>query len=336
MNKYLIFILFTLFCLNISAQWRKDDHRKIKENITTSINGDLLYENNEGLKAKLATNIFGDKTYEDNRNNKITYSKEVVSEAFPKIANNPQAILKRLARNLGHRENYKEVYKRNIHGTLLYERGDNFKASIEKNFFGEVIYKDSYNNQQKLSKEFWENLKRDFDNNEIEILFWMMDQDQASVGKKTELARDIHGRLNYEKDDFKATLQENIFNDGVYTDSNKNEVKFSKEFWSELLRDYDNSDTNIFFEIMDQCKDLKNYKEEYKIDIFGHRQYSNNQREKASLSTNIHDRKIYEDSKGNKIEYAPDVWKRLISRYKTENKIFLDLVRRHLFEKSRR
>ena len=160
-----------------------------------------------------------------------------------------------------------------------------------------------------------------------------MDQNKTSVNKKTEFARDIHGTLNFEKDGFKASLQKNVFNEGVYKDGNNNEVKFSKEFWTELLNDFRNSEPKIFFWLMEQYADTRNYKEEYKIDIFGAHQYKNNQGGKASLSTDNFGQKKYEDSKGNKTVYSTELWNRMLDRHETTNKVFMSLVHRNLLKK---
>ena len=82
---------------------------------------------------------------------------------------------------------------------------------------------------------------------------------------------------------------------------------------------------------MDMCHGLTDYKEEYKVDIFGHLQFSNNQNERASLSENIFDEMVYEDSKGNKMIYPQNFWSKM-RKHSSDKKIFMELIQRYLFE----
>lgn len=75
---------------------------------------------------------------------------------------------------------------------------------------------------------------------------------------------------------------------------------------------------------------MSNYKEEYKVDIFDHLQFKNNQRETASLSKDIFDNIIYEDSKGNKLSMPENMWNRKYRRY-TKYQTFISLVQYYLF-----
>ncbi len=130
----------------------------------------------------------------------------------------------------------------------------------------------------------------------------------------------------------KASLKKDIFDAWIYTDNNKNEINFSKEYWGgDILKDHKNSETSVFVWLLEMCENLKDYKEKYHIDIFGYQQYENNQKEKASLKKDIFDKYIYEDSKRNKVEFDEKEWTRYVKRYRSDKKAFMDLIQRNLF-----
>lgn len=257
MKRHIFLFLIVVLSSSLSAQRIRYYDRDIRENVTTNIHGDLEYQNSEGLKAKLSQNIFGDQVYEDNRKNKVTYAKNIWQDIFPEFRGNKRRILSALAEAFGDKNDVVEKYERNIHDDIVYERGRSFRA----------------------------------------------------------------------------TLSQNIFDDGVYSDNSRNEIKFSKEYWQEIVRDFNGNEVQVFFWLLDRCEGLNNFKEEYDVDIFGHLQYSNNKRQKASLSKDIFDKKIYEDSNRNKEEYTPSHWRRIIRKYGSEKKYFMELVEGYLFDK---
>lgn len=152
-------------------------------------------------------------------------------------------------------------------------------------------------------------------------------------GRGMKIERDIFGYLQYEGgNDRKATLKKDIFDAWIYTDSRNNEVEFSKEYWDDILGNFNQNDTRAFIWLIDMCADLSNYKEKYKIDIFGYQQYENNQRESASLKKDIFDKMIYEDNRGNKIEFSENQWRKMLKRHRSDKKVFMDLIQRYLFD----
>ncbi|NDV95432.1 hypothetical protein D0T84_10965 [Dysgonomonas sp. 521] len=151
-------------------------------------------------------------------------------------------------------------------------------------------------------------------------------------GKGVKIEKDIFGYLQYESNNNqKASLKKDVFDAWIYTDNRNNEVEFSKEYWNDILRDFKQNDTKAFMWLIDMCAELSNYKEKYKIDIFGYQQYENNQQEKASLKKDIFDKMIYEDSRGNKIEFSENLWRKMIKKRRSDKKVFMDLVQRYLF-----
>lgn len=262
MNKYILFSFFVLSGVLLSAQNRHPGHERpnrdndFRKNIKADLRGGLRYEDDRGMTASLSTDIFHNKVYKDNRNNEISYSKEVWNDVFPIYKGDEYAILNWLVRSLRTTNNNKEKYKRDIFGYLQYENDNGLKASLSKDIFDNKVYKDSKGNEAKYSKEYWPEIYADFDNNEVQVFFWMMDQ---------------------------------------YQDKSK-------------------------------------FQEEYSINIFDNQEYKNSLGATASMSKDVFENRVYKDSFGNKIEYTPKVWQRMVQKYGSENKCFMFLVSRSLFE----
>ncbi|MDR3058824.1 MAG: hypothetical protein LBU84_11885 [Prevotella sp.] len=225
----------------------------------------------------------------------------------------------------------KENVVTDIRGDLLYENSDGVKASLSTYIFGNNVYKDNRNNEVTYSKEIWSDIFPEYKANGKRILIWLANAFYETKDIKEKYKRNIHRDLEYENNiGLKASLSKNIFDEGIYKDNQNNEIKYSKEYWTEILNDFDNKDVQVFFLMMDRCHDIKNFKEEYRIDIFGYQQYKDGSGRTASLSKDIFDKIIYKDSNGNKIEYTEDRWRRFIKRHKSEKKAFIDLVQENL------
>lgn len=122
---------------------------------------------------------------------------------------------------------------------------------------------------------------------------------QRHFGGKLE--KDMFGTWKYERrDGFRASLSENIFNDLIYEDSNKNKLVYKKKFLDRLER----KDKQIVFnDLLRYFRDKEDLQEEFEVDIFDKLIYRNNHRFQASLSENIFDDIEYEDSNRNKLVY---------------------------------
>lgn len=231
------------------------------------------------------------------------------------------------------RENSKVNITTNIHGDLQYENSKGLRATLSKDIFGDKIYQDNRNNKVTYGKGIWEVIFYQFYEDEHSALKSLADTFGKEDGRKDEYKRNIHGDLLYESNrGLRASLSKNIFNDGIYKDNKGNEIKYSKEYWNEIMSDAGNNDIQIFFDMMDQTDALKDYKEEYKIDIFGYQQFKNNQRESASLSKDIFDNMVYKDNKGNELKYTQSAWNKMVRRQGSPQKTFISLVHRYLFQ----
>ncbi|MBK5722714.1 hypothetical protein JGH11_17720 [Dysgonomonas sp. Marseille-P4677] len=238
-----------------------------------------------------------------------------------------------LAQRRPAKENRRVNITTNIHGDLKYEDSKGLKATLSENIFGDKIYEDNRNNKVTYGKGIWEVVFYDFYDDEYYVLEWLASTLGKESGCKEEYKRNIHGDLQYESNrGIKASLSKNIFDDGIYKDSRGNEIKYSKEYWAEIMNDSGNNDIQVFFLMIDQTQDLRDYKEEYSIDIFGHQQFKNNQRESASLSKDIFDNMVYKDNKGNELKYTQPVWNKMVRRQGSAQKVFISLLHRFLFQ----
>lgn len=194
------------------------------------------------------------------------------------------------------------------------------KRIIKKDVFGNTVIED--NNGNKLTIGNKTTKKKDiFGNTVIE-----------SRGNKIKVGRDIFGYLEYEDNSKKASLKKDIFDAWIYSDSNGNEIKYSKEFWADIKKGFRNDEEKIFFWLLDICKSVTDFKEEYKVDIFGYLEYKNSLKETASLKEDIFDNIIYKDSKDNEIKYSKDIWNKTFKRKGSKYKAFSGLVHSYLYE----
>lgn len=228
------------------------------------------------------------------------------------------------------RRNKSEISK-DVHGNYIYQNKEGVNASFSTDIFDNRIYQDNNGNEVTYSKEIWSDVFPRFNGDEKRILAWLADAFKDNRDVKEKYKRNIHGNLEYENSHgLQCSLSKSVFEEGVYKDNQGNEIKYSKEYWKDIMSDFRDNDVQAFFWLMDYCRDLKNYTEEYKVDVFGNFQYKNNKNANASLSDNVQGQKVYKDSKDNNKEYSAAVWNRILNRHKSEPKAFIMLVNRHL------
>lgn len=216
-----------------------------------------------------------------------------------------------------------------IHGHLHYQNKE-FKATLKTDIFDNKIYKDSRNNEATYSKDLWQDAFAGHKENERRIMYRLIGSFRGMENTKEKFKRTVTGNIEYTCNNFRATLSKSIFDEGVYKDNRGNELKYSKEFWSDILNDFENSEIEILYWMQDQCRDKKNYRAEFKVDILDRLQYKNSNREQASFSKDIFDKMKYEDSAGNKIEFSPERWNKILERYGSKTRIFMSLLSEYL------
>lgn len=219
-----------------------------------------------------------------------------------------------------------------IMGTLQYEKRG-VKATLSKNIFDDKIYKDTNGNEATYSKEIWIRISTYFDGDEYGAFEWLIRHYKKQNNVVEKLKINIFDQIEYtNKNKFAATFGKNIFDGMVYSDTNNNKIVYSKEFATEILDDYQNDDIRLFVWMIDRFQATKNNKEEYEVDFFGQLRYTNSQSIKAALSKNNSDRMIYEDSNGNKLEFANQTWHDMLEQYGSDKKAFVSLITDYLYK----
>lgn len=123
------------------------------------------------------------------------------------------------------------------------------------------------------------------------------------------ISRDFLGNLTYEsaRDNYKAKLEKNVFNDLIFTDNKNNKITFNNNFLSRtsptVLSNFRDQET--FFEHhLNYLRKLSNRKEEFVIDMFDTWKFETNENNyKAELKKDIFNAWIFSDNKGNQSSY---------------------------------
>ena len=302
MKRYISFIIFSLSIFSIYAQGR------LREDISRDATGKLIYKASDNFRAELSKDIFDNLVYKDNRNNTISYSKEIYPVLLDNFRDEYQ-LMYSLVDEMSGLMNNREKYSYDILGKLLYEDNKGMRASLSTDVLEKKIFRDSNNNEIIYSKDNWNKILADFDNREFDVFLWLMDycRGQNALKEKNETdifgttkhttnsakgnnsyGRDVFGNLKYTQDDFKASIETNIFDDKLYKDSNGNEIKYEKKFIDFLAyRGIRLDDERLLLELLHFCEKKRNYKESYQVDIFDSLKYSNSDGKKISIDKEI-------------------------------------------------
>lgn len=203
---------------------------------------------------------------------------------------------------------------KDIFGNTVIEDNKGNKKTISKDIFGNTVIEDNKGNKKTIGKDIFGNA--------------IIGSNQA----RYKIGRDIFGNLEYEQNyQRRAYLKKDIFDAWIFTDANNNELAYSKEFWADINRASSGNEESVFLDMIAMCRNAKNYKGKYSVDIFGNLQFANSYNEKASLSKDIFNQFIYEDSKGNKITYSADEWTYGCDRFSSDKQAFLYLIDKYLF-----
>ena len=146
-------------------------------------------------------------------------------------------------------------------------------------------------------------------------------------------------------------MEKDIFDNMVYKDSRRNEVKIEKTVWIEMLAEVDGNVDALFYDFIAQNSGRNNTKvsiaidilgkeiykennftEEFWVDILDAQQYKNSNGQTASLKKDILDRLIYKDSKGNDLTFSTYEWQRMFQRTGGRQRaVFRNLINRYLY-----
>lgn len=181
---------------------------------------------------------------------------------------------------------------------------------------------------------------------------------------------DIFNDLTYESRDgrYRAQLKEDIFENLIFTDNNRNKITFKKEylssqfgntlknprekadFFRSMVHRYGQEqgyEATFSVDIFDKTiiEDNRNNRIEYGTDIFGNPTYKEringiessinkdlmgtltyrSHGQEATLREDIFHKWIYEDSKGNKLEFSTETWYMLRRKYGNDEDVFVFL-----------
>lgn len=158
-----------------------------------------------------------------------------------------------------------------------------------------------------------------------------------------QFKRDFFNHLTYEsaRENFKAKLEKDIFNDLIYTDNNNNKVSYNNKYLSRTNSKVlsDGKQQEYFFEkLIKQYRNVKNRKEEFSIDMFENWIFESNLNNyKAEFKKDIFDARIFSDNRNNQISYDQKYIAKLKDNpFKSsieQNLLFFDLIDRMINEK---
>ena len=167
--------------------------------------------------ANLKQNVFGDLIFTDSKGNAYTYEQKYLNKHFSEIGSGLE----------GKRTFMKELIRKSRR-----ERDYQIRYSID--IFGEESIRDNRGYQAKKGKdihgEYFEESDGEF---------------------KTAIKRNFRGELEYQENDFSATLGKDIFGKWSYKDSDRNEIQFSQVTWDRLLKRF-GSDKDILWFMIDK------------------------------------------------------------------------------------
>lgn len=124
---------------------------------------------------------------------------------------------------------------------------------------------------------------------------------------------DILGNLVYDsqRQNYKASLKEDIFHNLIFTDSNNNEITYKEKYISieypKLLASK-NEKVDFFSHLIDKYGYKRNYKASYSVDIFGKIAIEDNRGNKIEAGNDIFGNPSYEEShNGNQLSIKRDL-----------------------------
>lgn len=146
-----------------------------------------------------------------------------------------------------------------------------------------------------------------------------------------DLSTSFNGGLEYKMNGYRATFDENIFDDLIFKDNKNNKVEFNKDYLAYANFGVDpRAKTAMFNSLIRRFQEITGYSETFSVDIFGDFNYKDNKGLRASLKKDIFDKLIYSDSKGNKLTYSDEFICQTFNRSTSDGQlrffIFNDLI----------
>ncbi|PVH25204.1 hypothetical protein [Sphingobacterium corticibacter] len=181
-----------------------------------------------------------------------------------------------------------------IFGDLTYRSNDGgYRATLKKNIFDDLVFKDNQRNEITYEKKYLVNQYPGIlsNNNQKRTIF-------------LDLIRE-----NRRSEDYKAKYKIDILDRLIIEDNQGYKLEEKKDIFGSIERNETINGQNIrvrrtFGDAYEYTKGL----------------------DRATLKKGIANKRIYEDSFGNKLEFAAETWKRLVDRYDSEEDAFIFLI----------
>ncbi|MVZ67015.1 hypothetical protein GQF61_14230 [Sphingobacterium sp. DK4209] len=180
-------------------------------------------------------------------------------------------------------------YDTDIFGNLTFQSDRNsYEAKLEKNIFGDLIFTDSRRNKESMDSKFLEEF---------------MPGIQDSKERQQKLFHDLIWQHRH-NESYEVSYSVDIFGSVISKDNRGNERE---------------SGTDIFGH--DFVKDKrKGSTASMKRNIHGDLEYAEDG-QTATIKKDIFDKWSYSDSYGNKLEFAPSTWRRLMKKLGSDKEI---------------
>lgn len=160
-----------------------------------------------------------------------------------------------------------------------------------------------------------------------------------------QFGRDFFNNLTYEsaRENYKAKLEKNVFNDLIFTDNKNNKITFNNKFLSRTNPTVlsNSKDQEIFFEDhITYFRNVTNRTEEFEIDIFDTWIFKTNVNNnyEAKFKKDIFNARIFSDNQGNQLSYDEKYLAKIqnnpFRNSKDQYKFFTNLIDRLSSEKN--
>ncbi|WP_186754319.1 hypothetical protein [Echinicola salinicaeni] len=190
--------------------------------------------------------------------------------------------------------------QRDFFGDLEYvSRNGHFKAKLDRDIFESLVYTDDNENKVTFEKEYLDEIYgNELNTEQGESVFF--------IGLVRQYRRDNGYIAKYTID---------VFDRVVIEDNRQNKLVEGKDVFGNYTRE-----------------EIRNGRRVYvKKELDGGLVLEMDQ-EKASLKKNIFDKWVYQDSRGNKLEFSRGTWKALNDRYGNNEDIFNFLTNELLYQ----
>jgi len=295
MKNVIVFLCFQVFIFNSFAQQFGRDFFK-----------NLTYESaRENYKAKLEKNVFNDLVFTDNKNNKITFNNKFLSRTNPTVLSNSrdqEIFFEDHITYFRNVTNRKEEFEIDIFDSWIFKTNENnYKAELKKDVFNARIFSDNQGNRFSYDEKYLGKIQNNpFRNNKDQYKFFI----------------NLIDRLSSEKN-YKVDFKVDIFNKVIVSDNRGFKRESNDAYY--LMPDFNVvEDTSLDKDI--RIRRISNTEYIYR-----------NGNEFAKLFETKTQRWTYEDSTGNRLQFSPSTLRKLLQRYKSEDKLLRHLIYEYLF-----